>query len=113
MITLRSNKSPGPDGIPLRITKDLKFKLNLLAKICNLLQKSAFLPEDWKVSKIILKFKKKIHDPDQRNYRPVSLTYTLSKVIGRLINPRIVSLNNNKPISYLFEGGVSTFTAYF
>lgn len=51
---LNCNQSVGPDGIHPRALKELKTNASeLLTKICNLSLKTATVPEDWRVAKVV------------------------------------------------------------
>ena len=86
---LKTDKSPGPDGIHPRVLKELKCELvDLLTKICNLSLNSASVPEDWKVANVVPIFKKGSRG-DPGNYRPVSLTSIPGKLVETIIKNKI------------------------
>ena len=78
---LNPAKSFGPDGIPSRVLKEASKELS--TPLCILFNKSleyGVIPQDWKRANVTAIFKKgKRSDPG--NYRPVSLTCILSKVL--------------------------------
>lgn len=88
---LNISKSPGPDEIHPRILKETS---NIIAKplvlIYNKSLKVGRLPEDWKKANISAIFKKGNRKKPQ-NYRPISLTCVLCKVLESLIRDHIIA----------------------
>ena len=87
---LKVNKSPGPDGVSARVLKELS---DILAvPLYNIFQcsiQSAKIPEDWRTANITALFKK----GDKKyagNYRPVSLTCIICKVLESIIRENII-----------------------
>lgn len=82
--------SPGPDGIHYDMIKNLTNDGHkILLELYNKIWMSGRLPKEWKTSTII-----PIKKPgkDQRyatNYRPISLTNCLCKLLERIINSRL------------------------
>ena len=72
-------------------------------------------PDSWKESKIIPIFKKKGSKFDKKNYRPVSLLRSVSKVLEIIVNQQVLhyfEANNLLPKSqHGFRPSRSTFTA--
>ena len=87
---LSKYKTPGPDGIPARILKILSDELiDHLATIFNDSLNSGSLPLDWKIANVTPIFKK--GQPDlPSNYRPISLTSTVGKLLESIITDAIV-----------------------
>lgn len=51
---LNCNQSAGPDGIHPRVLTEPKTSTSeLLTKICNLSLKTATVPEDWRMAKVV------------------------------------------------------------
>ena len=79
--SLNTSKSPGPDEIhPKRLFKLRDFLTQVLTKILNKSWDETKLPQDWKLAHIASLFKtgkKSLAD----NYRPVSLTSIVRKII--------------------------------
>ena len=94
---LNPNKAFGPDGIPARVLKELHSELAV--PLCILFNKSieqANVPKDWKEALVTAIFKKGTRS-DPGNYRPVSLTSIVCKVLESLIRDTIVDhMNINK-----------------
>ena len=87
---IKRNKSPGPDEIHARIIKEAVDEIAVPLKI---LFESSFergqLPEDWGIACITAIFKQgKRSDPG--NYRPVSLTCIICKLMETIIREEII-----------------------
>ena len=94
------DKSPGPDGIHNRVlyeTRDVI--LEPLTKLLITSLESGKLPDDWKTANVTPIFKKgKKSDPN--NYRPVSLTSAVCKLMETIIRDEIVKhVENQKLLS--------------
>ena len=88
---LKCNKSPGKDGITNEQIKYAgeEFKGKLL-DFLNQVYRSKNVPKGWKTNKIIVIFKK--GDKHRiENYRPLSLTSNMAKVLAKLIKNRLKS----------------------
>lgn len=91
------NTAPGPDGISNRMLKKMPSKLvNLLCVLFTWSMALGYVPRRWKHAYVLL-FLKPGKDPsDPNNYRPISLTCTLSKLLEKILSRRIhVFLNKN------------------
>ncbi len=81
---LKRNKASGPDGINVNILCDAPSLAKPLAVLFNLSIKTGYLPQDWRDAHI-----SPIHKKGSRlssnNYRPVSLTSQVCKLLERLI----------------------------
>ncbi|CAM4721027.1 unnamed protein product [Lepidochelys kempii] len=87
---LKSNKSPGLDGIHPRVLKELKCEIaELLTVVCNLSFKSASVPDDWRIDNVTPIFRKGSRS-DPGNYRPVSLTSVSDKLVETIVKNKIV-----------------------
>ncbi|CAM4676294.1 unnamed protein product [Lepidochelys kempii] len=85
-----SNMSLGPDGIHPRVLKELKCEIvELLTMVFNLSFKSATVPNDWKIANVTPVFKKGSRG-DPGNYRAVSLTSVLGKLVETIVKNKIV-----------------------
>lgn len=80
---LNTNKSPGPDGLHLRVLKELsqvKARPIFLIFVDSIL--TGLVPADWRKANVVPIFKKgQRHIPE--NYRPVSLTSIVGKFYWR------------------------------
>ena len=89
--SLKISTSPGPDQIPSRVLRELASPLSV--PICTLFEKSLVggsLPSEWKQASVV-----PIHKSGSRqepsNYRPVSLTSVLSKVLEGVVRDRLMN----------------------
>ncbi len=90
---LKTTTSPGPDNIHPRILRELAEELcGPLTKLFNLSLHNAEIPCDWRTAIVTPIFKKKDRS-DPTNYRPVSLTPVLCKVLEKCIRDKIVKHN--------------------
>ncbi|KFV81143.1 RNA-directed DNA polymerase from mobile element jockey, partial [Struthio camelus australis] len=82
---LDTHKSMGPDGMHPRVLRELADGIaRPLSIIFERSWQSGEVPEDWKKANVTLVFKKgKKEEPG--NYRPVSLTSILGKMMEQLI----------------------------
>ena len=81
---MKDNKSPGVDGIPPKLLKEIVEQISTpLAKLFNLSLKEGIVPSEWKEANITLLFKGSRNKPE--NYRPVSLTSVVCKLLETLI----------------------------
>ena len=87
---LKISKSPGPDGLHPRVLKEVTKSICLpLSIIFQASIDTATLPEDWKCANITALFKKG-NKKVAGNYRPVSLTSIICKVIESLVREEII-----------------------
>ena len=87
---MKDDKSPGVDGIPLKLLKEIVEQISTpLAKVFNLSLEEGIVPSEWKEANITPLFKKGSRNkPD--NYRPVSLTSVVCKLLETLIRDHMV-----------------------
>ncbi|CAM4513742.1 unnamed protein product [Caretta caretta] len=87
---LNGTKSGGPDNLHPRILKELAQEIaSPLARIFNESVNSGVVPYDWRIANIVPIFKKgKKSDPS--NYRPVSLTSVVCKVLEKILKEKVV-----------------------
>ena len=87
---LKANKSPGPDKMHPRVLKSISKAICVpVSIIFNTSISTRTLPEEWKVGKISAIFKKG-NKSSPGNYRPVSLTAILCKVLESIVRDEIV-----------------------
>ena len=86
---LKNNKAAGPDRIPSEILKaSPEIILNLILKIMNKIKSQKYYPTKWAtgITSLLLKDG---DDEDPNNYRAITVTAALSKVLTIMINERL------------------------
>ena len=87
---MKDNKSPGVDGIPPKLLMETVDQISIpLARVFNLSLKEGVVPFEWKEANIIPLFKKGSRNKSE-NYRSVSLTSVICKLLERLIKDHMV-----------------------
>ena len=87
---MKDNKSPGVDWIPPKLLMETVEQISIpLARVFNLSLKEGVVPFEWKEANIIPLFKKGSRNKSE-NYRPVSLTSVICKLLERLIKDHMV-----------------------
>ena len=82
---MKVNKSQGVDGIPPKLLMETVEQISIpLPRVFNLSLKEGDVPFEWKEANIIPLFKKGSRNKSE-NYRPVSLTSMICKLLERLI----------------------------
>ena len=113
MMKIQPHKAAGPDDIHPRVLKEVL----TLAQPLHILFKQSLatgeIPSDWRRENICALFKKgKRTDP--ANYRPVSLTSQVSKLLERLVLRELLAFCNNYQIlscsQHGFRSGCSCMT---
>ena len=99
MDKLKTNKSPGPDTIYPRVLKEAKNEMiKPLTTLFNTSLQSGTVPVDWKLANVTPIFKKGSKSLPS-NYRPISLTSVVCKMLETLIRDKLVNhLEENKLI---------------
>lgn len=112
LMNLKNDSAPGWDNVPTKFLKLVSNKIvPLITHLANLcLNKGAF-PRSLKQAVVTPVHKSGSRD-DINNYRPISVLCSLSKIIEKLINVRLVSYLNKYNIladsQYGFRSGKST-----
>ena len=89
----------GFDGIHNQMLKNLPHNfLNNILGLFNNSIKNNFVPDSWKVAKISMILKKKELPLDPNNYRPISITSCLGKILERIINNRLYTFMEEKKL---------------
>ena len=95
---LNPTKSPGPDGLHPRVLKEAANEISQpLATIFNISMKEGRVPEDWKIAHVTAIFKKgKKTTPG--NYRPVSLTSIICKLMESIIRDKLMEFIDERDL---------------
>ncbi|KAL4132492.1 hypothetical protein QTP88_009631 [Uroleucon formosanum] len=92
---LPKRKSPGHDLITNAILKNIPRKvITYLAILFNFLIKIEYFPKEWKLATIIMIKKPGKDNTDPRNYRPISLLSSVSKIFGKIIHSKLTNYLN-------------------
>jgi Reverse transcriptase (RNA-dependent DNA polymerase) len=95
--SLKTDKSPGPDGIHARMLKECAMELT--KPLCTMFRQSlneGKLPQSWKEGHVTPIFKKGLRMRVD-NYRPVSLTSVVCKVMEKIMRRAVIEhmITNN------------------
>ncbi|KAL4142126.1 hypothetical protein QTP88_004643 [Uroleucon formosanum] len=95
-------KSPGHDLITNSILKKLPNKaVVFMTVLFNALLKLSYFPTAWKKAKIIMIKKPGKDNTDPKNYRPISLLSSVSKIFEKIIHSRLINhLNATEAIPH-------------
>jgi len=86
---MRIDKSSGPDGIYPRLQREVREEIVApLAMIFASSLSTGVIPDGWRVANVVPLFKKRNRDHPE-NYRPVSLTSVVRKLLERILKDRI------------------------
>ena len=87
---MKDNKSPGVDGIPPKLLKEVVEQISTpLAKLFNLSIEEEIVPSEWKDANITPLFNKGSKNKPE-NYRQVSLTSVACKLLETFIRDHMV-----------------------
>jgi len=105
LMGLKVDKSPGPDGMHPRVPKEMAGEIaNALVVIYQNSLDSGVVPADWKTANVTPLFKKGGRQK-AGNYRPVSLTSVVGKMLESIIKEEIARhLDINCPIGKTQHG---------
>ena len=91
---MKDNKSPGVDGISQKMLKEIAEEISIpLAKVFNLSIQEGIVPLKWKIANVVPIFKKGNRCKPE-NYRPVSLTSVVCKLLESLLRDHMVEFMN-------------------
>ena len=113
---MKDNKSAGVDGIPTKLLVEVAEQISLpLATVFNLSLERRVVPLEWKEANTITLLTKSRNKSE--NYRPVSLTSVICKLLETLIKDHLVDfvVKNNliNPSQYGFLKARSCLTNMF
>ena len=110
--SLKTDSSPGEDGVHNRFLKNLSSKgFELLLKMINL-SLVVGLPKSWKSAVVTMIPKKESNSSNPSEYRPISLLSCIGKLAERIIKNRLYSfLQSNKLLSSA-QSGFRNFSGY-
>ena len=102
---MKENKSPGVDGISPKILKEIVEQISMpLAHVFNMSLQEGIVPLEWKEANIIPLFKKGSRNKSV-NYRPVSLTSVICKLLETIIRDHMMDfLLKHKLINHSQHG---------
>ena len=84
---MKDNKSPGVDGILPKLLKEIVEQIS--TPLAKLSPEEGIVPSEWKEANIMPLFKKRSRNKPE-NYRPVSLTSVVCKLLEPLIRDHMV-----------------------
>lgn len=100
LLKLKQDKSPGPDNLhPMLLRQTAHVIATPLSLIFNKSLNEGILPDDWKCANVAPIYKKgpKL---EPENYRPISLTSTVCKVLESIVKEQMTSfLDSNNTIT--------------
>ena len=105
LTSLKNRTNTSPDGLPYIFLKKCAYPL--LAPITHIFRYSMMsgtFPEMWKESIVLPLFKKGIKS-DPSNYRPISLTCSLSKILEKLVSKKLLLYFKQKGILTKIQHG--------
>jgi len=103
--SLDVNKSAGPDGIHPRIICESRFVMaDCFTKLFNLSIESGKIPADWKLS-YVTAIHKKGSKNQVDNYRPISLTCVLCKILESCIRDHLMNYFLTNKLFSIYQYG--------
>ena len=95
---LKNNKAPGPDGIPVEAIKSSPdFVLEILLKLLNKIKRQRCFPTKWGMG-ITTLLHKTGDTTDPNNYRPITVTNSMSKILNSILNNRLSNWISEKKL---------------
>lgn len=103
---INSSKPPGPDGRSPRFLKGISTSLKIpLTKLFNISLRLRKLQDLWKIAQITPIFKNKGSAQEAANYRPISLTSALCKLIEKILFKHLHNYMIDNNIIYKYQSG--------
>ena len=97
---MKTNKSTGPNSIPTQILKiSNQIMCKPLTYLINLSFSNGIFPDLLKISNVIPIFKRG-ENQDYNNYRPISLISNPSKLMEKVVHPRLYSFLEKNSLLY-------------
>ena len=98
---LKEDAAPGPDELPPRLIRELKDELSgPLTTLFRASMKAKKIPDEWREASITPIYKQKGSKADPGNYRPVSLTNVVGKLMERIVKNEMTEyVESNKLMS--------------
>ena len=102
-LSATNNTAPGPDNISYEILRHLpQESLTVLLNVFNKVWTTQSFPDSWRLATVIPIPKPGKDHTDASNYRPISLTSCLCKLMEKMVNRRLVwFLEHTKSLSDL------------
>lgn len=116
VLSMKSRKAPGPDGIPSEVLKiAFQQSKDLLLDMYNSCLSTGVFSSRWKIARLVLIGKGKGDPALPSSYRPLCMLDTAGKVLEKLIKSRlktaIQAAGDLSPKQYGFRVGMSTIDA--
>lgn len=102
---LNVTKPPGPDGISSRILKATSSIYKPLTKLFNLFLSKKCLPYIWKQANVTPVFKNKGSADNLNNFRPISLTSSLCKIMEKVFFKYMFNYIKDNELLSKFQSG--------
>jgi exonuclease III len=105
ILNLKPKRSCGHDNIsPILIKENADQLVGPITHIINLSFKSATVPDQFKIAKVIPIYKKN-EKLNPNNYRPISLLSTLNKILEKIMYKRLITFLIKHKILYKYQFG--------
>ena len=102
---LKPKTSSGPDHISTKVLKIIiPFILDPFCHLLNLSFETGFIPNEFKIAKVVPVFKSGERD-DFNNYRPISLLSCFSKLFEKVVAQQVMYFINHRDILYMHQYG--------
>ena len=102
---MKTNKSTGPNSIPTQILKiSNQIMCKPLTYLIDLSFSNGIFPDLLKTSNVIPIFKR-AENQDYNNYQPISLISNLSKLMEKIVHPRLYSFLERNSLLYERQHG--------